>query len=371
MINSNRVWAEIKLTNLRDNLNFIRSLIPSNTGIIAVIKNDAYGHGAVRIAPFLLDNGAELLAVWTVEEGIELRNAGINSAILLLGEINSGQAEDIVYYNLTATVVTLSLASALNQLGEKTKRKIGVQVKIDVGMGNWGILIENSLRFIKKIKEFNCLEIEGIYTHLNAAYGGNYSSVSKQILDFNRILDDLKTAKIPIPLLHAASSMTFTRADATYDMIRLGIVLYGIPNGNTAVDKKLKPVMEIKSRIACIHEVKAGFQGGYGWSFNLSKASRIATISAGYGDLYFLHLLKEGQVLVNGKRAALLDKVCMDHCLADLSSVPEAKVGDEVVFLGRQNKDEINYQQIQKLIPASINAVFLCLAGRRVPRLYI
>lgn len=366
--NKYRVLAEIDLGRLKNNLQLIRQQLHPNTQIMAVVKADAYGHGAVPIAQTLVNHGVGALAVVLLEEGIELRKNGIKVPILVLGEVSPHQTEELVHYHLTPMVCSLSLASALNKTGRQNRDIINLHVKVDVGMGSNGIVAAECITFINKLRLMEWLRIEGIFTHLNAAYGLNHLNAEIQISEFNDLLNRLNESGIFIPLIHATSSLTIlTMPEAEYNMVRLGALLYGINNHSLAV--KTQAVMQLKTRIAFLKHVKAGFKGGYGWNFTTSRNTLIATLPVGYGDAFFLAFVQKGNVLIHGRKVYVLGSVCMDHLMIDVTDIDGAAIGDEVVLLGEQGNGTITVEGIAAR--EHFAPVLPCLLSRRVPRIYI
>lgn len=365
-------WAEVRLDRLKHNLQIARSMIAGDSEIMAVVKADAYGHGAVQTAQALIDGGADKLAVATVAEGIELREHDIRAPILVLGIPGPGEAEAIAACRLTASIGNLGYAQLLNRIAGSRGEKVKVHVRVDTGMGSAGVLTGECRSLLEKLEELKHLEIEGIYTHLNAAYGEDKSYVQVQLLEFQSVLDELEGRGMRIPLIHAASSPALGIPGSEYRMIRPGIMLYGLQSRNQAVDEQIKPVMQLKARVTCIKEVACDFKMGYGWSLSTACPTRIATLPLGYADAFFLHFISSPQVLIHGQRVPLLGRTCMDHCMADITGLNGVEIGDEAVFFGEQGDARITVEELtRKAGIGPDNCDLICLLGHRVPRIYI
>ncbi|MDD2619961.1 MAG: alanine racemase, partial [Syntrophomonadaceae bacterium] len=365
------MWAEVDLDRLVHNLQIAKNLIGERTKVMAVVKANAYGHGVGQISKTVLDNGVAHLAVATVAEGVELRNNNINAPILLLCIPSHAEAEKIASFQLTATVGDYAFPRCLNDIARERKQVIKVHVRVDTGMGSAGVLAKDCLELLKYIKNLEWLELEGIYTHLNSAYGCNKNHALEQLGQFQAILNELPALKITIPLVHTASSPALGVTGSEYDMIRPGIMLYGMRCRNQYIDDLLKPVMQLKARVTCIKEVGSNFRIGYGWNYSTNEATRIATLPLGYADAYFLYYINQGDVLIHGQRAPILAKPFMDHCIVDINHINNVEIGDEAVFIGEQDNEAITVEELAgKSGIGPDNLDLLSLLGLRVPRIY-
>lgn len=365
------MWAEVDLDRLIHNLQTARNLIGEQTKIMAVVKANAYGHGVVEIARTLLDNGVAQLAVATVNEGVELRQHHIEAPILLLCIPAYTEAEKIAASRLTATVGDYSFSRCLNDIGRQRKQLIKVHVRVDTGMGSAGVLPKDCLDLLRFLEGMEWLQLEGIYTHLNSAYGSNKDQAREQLAQFQGILDQLPAAGISISLVHTASSPALGVPGSEFDMIRPGIMLYGMRCRNQHIDDLLKPIMQLKARVTCIKEVESNFRIGYGWNFYTQEPTRIATLPLGYADAYFLYYLNQGEVLIHGQRAPILAKPFMDHCIVDINHIEGTEIGDEAVFIGEQGDETITVEELaRKSAIGPDNLDLLSLLGLRVPRIY-
>lgn len=363
-------WVEVNLGNVASNVRYIRRIVRNEARIIAVVKADAYGHGAVEVSKVVLKNGADMLAVANVYEAMELRSAGIKVPVLLLNWTEPSRLKDVVRNGLVQTIFDSDSAKVLSGVAKKMKRTVSVHAKIDTGMGRLGILPENAVKFIQKIIEFPGLKIEGILSHLSVA-GEERSYTLNQFHKFRSVLNGLKKIGIRIPVQHIANSVaTLAYPQMHLTAVRPGIIIYGIsPWGTERKCKFLKPTMSFKTKIVSIKEVPKGTSISYGRTFITKRTSLIADIPIGYAQGYDRNLSNKSWVLVNGKRVPLAGRVCMDQCLIDVTGVRGVKVGDEVTLFGRQGKDEISAEELASWT-GTIGYEVVTTVGRLVPRIY-
>jgi alanine racemase len=364
--------AEINLDNLRHNLRQFRRHLPSATRIMAVVKADAYGHGAVEIARQALTEGAEFLGVALVEEGIHLRRAGLMAPILVFGSPPPELVPLFFEYHLIPTVYSLDLARRFSAEARQRGENISLHVKVDTGMGRVGIFPpEDAVTFLTALQALPGLRVEGIYTHLAAADEKDRRYTERQLSIFARLLGTLEERGLCPPLKHAANSAAAMLYPAAWlDMVRLGISMYGhYPSQEVAWPLDLKPLLTLKSVIAFLKEVPPGTSISYGRTYTTGEKARIASIPLGYADGYNRRLSNRGFVLVRGQRVPVVGRVCMDQFLVRVDAVPGVAAGDEVVLVGRQGEEEIPAEDIAALL-GTINYEVLCAISARVPRVY-
>jgi alanine racemase len=375
------IWAEIDLNAIAHNLKEIRRSIGPGPEIMAVVKANAYGHGAVRVAQTALQCGASRLAVARVSEGIELREAGITAPVLVLGYAPEDCAPDIAEHGLTPTIYSLQAARSLSRAAERRGTPIRAHVKIDTGMGRLGIpsaphlggSIEDAVAEIISMAALPGIELEGVYTHFACADSADKSNALRQIELFDTLLDTLKSRSIHIPIRHSANSASIIDLPGTrFDLVRAGIMLYGL-YPSAEVDKNrvdLKPVMQLKARVAHIKKVPAGCPVSYGSTHITTEPTRIATIPVGYADGYSRLLSSKGYMLVNGHRVPVVGRVCMDQTMIDVNGIPDIEVGDEVIILGRQGSVAFDADEIAELT-GTINYEVVSTIMARVPRVHL
>ena len=368
-------WAEINLDHLAFNIRQVRAITNPDTKIMAVVKADAYGHGIVQTSEVVLQNGADCLGVAILDEAITLREKGFTVPIVILGYIPVTDLSFVTAYDLTPTIFELAHAEALSREAVKADKRVAVHIKIDTGMGRLGFLPEErSLGIVEKIVDLPGVFVEGIYTHLSHADAKDKEYTLGQLERFNWFLERLEQKNIFIPIKHAANSAGILNyPQAHFDMVRPGIILYGLlpsdemPNRNLPV---LKPVMSLKARVASVKHIPAGSSIGYGCSHKLDKNSVIAVLPLGYADGYTRHFSNTSQALICGKRVPLVGRVCMDQIMVDITDVPGVAIGDEAVLLGKQADEEITAEELASQ-GGTINYEIVCMISHRVPRKYV
>lgn len=365
------VWVEIDLDNLEFNLEQIKSNISGDTQIMAVVKANAYGHGAIPIARTLIKGGVHRLGVALPEEGVELREAGISLPIHVLGEAINGQFDLIIDYDLIPTVARMETLETLNNMARERGIRKKVHIKIDTGMGRIGLQAAEGINFIKYGAKLSNIELEGLMTHFATADEGDKEYTYKQWEKFKNLFQELEGAGIKVPIKHAANSATIIDLrDFQLDMVRPGIALYGLLPSSEVKAVKLKPVLSWKAKIDFIKEVPVGTPISYGATYITDKKSKIATIPLGYADGYSRLLSNKAYVLINGQKAPIRGRVCMDQFMVDITDIPDLRVGDEVVLIGNQGKNSITATDLACLI-GTINYEILTNISLRVPRKYI
>ena len=367
------VWLEINLDAIAHNVKEIRQIVGENTQIVAVVKANAYGHGAIEVSETLLQNGVTMLGVSVIEEGIVLRKAGIRAPILVFGLTMNDQLESLVAYNLTATVCRLKTVQTLSRIAGAKKKKARVHIKIDTGMGRLGIPSEDTLDFIKTINQLENIEIEGIFTHFAATDSQDIVYARNQFEKYKKALLQLGKEGIHISLNHVANSAAILNSSCFHlDAVRPGITIYGFfPSPEDKRKIQLRPTAEFKTKIALVKEVPAGENIGYGGTYTTPKATRIATLPVGYADGYSRLLSNRGEVLVRGQRAPIIGNICMDLCMIDITHIKGVQVGDEVVLWGKQGSETISAQDVAQKIESIVNEVVCMVDKERVPKIFI
>ena len=365
-------WAEIDLGAFRHNFREIKRKLRKSVSLLPVVKADGYGHGMEEIARASLSCGAKLLGVANIEEGIFLRKRGITTPILILGSVYPlSNFTYILRYNLSPIICSLQASQELSKIARRRKKKVKVHIKVDTGMGRIGISAENAASLAKKVIQLPGIIVEGIFTHLAAA-DSDYQFTMEQIGKFQLVIDELKRDNINIKYRHAANSTAILRySDAHFNLARPGISLYGlVPFEGAEREIDLKPVMQLKTKIVFIKRVKKGTSISYGRTWKANRDSVIGTLPIGYADGYNRLLSNRAEVLICGKRVPLVGRVCMDMCMVDVTSLPNVKVGEEVVLIGSQGKEKITADEIAKLT-GTITYEIVCGISKRVPRIYL
>ncbi|MED9965465.1 MAG: alanine racemase [Blautia sp.] len=370
-----RVKAIVSLDAVAHNFREMRKNIAEDTKVIAVVKADAYGHGAVQIARLV----EEYDYIWgfataTEEEAIELRRAGIKKPILVLGIVFEEYYPELIRYDIRPAVCEADSAEKLSKEALRQGKTVHIHLALDTGMTRIGFAdVPKSVETIKQIQMLPNLEIEGIFTHFARADEYDRSPALVQLeryLDFLKLLED---AGIKIPLLHCSNSAGIIRIpEANLSMVRAGITIYGIyPSSEVERDKiKLETAMEIKSHISYLKDVSPGTAISYGGTFVASKPMKVATIPVGYADGYPRQLSGKGWVLIHGQKAPILGRVCMDQFMVDVTDIPDTRSGDEVTLIGRDGNEVITAEELGEL-SGRFSYEFICCISKRVPRVYI
>lgn len=366
------VWAEIDLGNICCNLKAIQKWAGPDVHVMAVVKAEAYGHGAIRVAQAAREAGASWFGVSMPEEGIALRQAGITEPILIFGPLQPEQAGPVVQHDLTATLSSLEAAEALSQEAKARERTAKVHVKIDTGMGRVGIHYTKAREYFGRIKDLSGLEVEGVYSHFATADEADLSYAKKQLERFNSVIQELDGAGMKIPIRHMANSAGLINLpESHFNLVRPGIILYGLSPSDTMINKPiaLKPAFALKSRVTHVKRVPEGTGVSYGQIYHTGKETTIATIPIGYADGWSRLLTGKAEVLIHGQRFPIVGRICMDQCMVDMGN-ESVQTGDEVTLIGRQGELEITADEVASKM-GTINYEVVCMISDRVPRVYV
>ena len=366
------VQAEVDLDAIYHNIIEMRKHIRPDTLLLAVIKADAYGHGAVAVAKALEDE-VDYYAVAHLEEAEELRRYGIRTPILILGTCVPEEFEDLIRHQITINIYRLQDAKKLSETAQAMQQTAKVHIKLDTGMHRIGFPCnEQAVEDIKKIAALPGLELEGIFTHFAKADEKNKEAFEYQLNQFRYMLGVLENEGIRFPIRHAANSAAIMEAgDLELDMVRSGISTYGLyPSEEVEKDTAdLRPAMALRSRITHVKTLPAGEGIGYGWTYTTTRETKVATIPTGYADGYKRALSNQGRVLIHGISAPIIGRVCMDQFMVDVTDVPNVKVGDMATLFGRDGNAWLPVEELANA-SASFNYEFVCGLTRRVPRIY-
>lgn len=360
--------AIVNLSAIAYNVDQIRRRVGRKTDIMAVVKADGYGHGSVEVSSAALKSGANCLGVAVPEEGEELRKAGVDVPIAVLGLIQPEEAYRVVDFNLEQTLCSLEVAKALNQIASDKGTTVNVHLKIDTGMGRVGVQPKDALAFVRGIQGFKNLNLKAIFSHFSCADEVDKTSARKQVEVFDGVVREIEASGVRIPKKHMANSAAILDLPETYyDLVRPGIMIYGLyPSTEVSHSIELKPAMTFMTKVTFVKRVPSGSPISYGRTFTTQKETLVATLPVGYADGYSRLLSGRGDVLIKGYRAPLIGRVCMDMCMIDVSGVENVQPGDEVILFGEGLPvDEV----AEKL--GTINYEVVCAVGKRVPRVYI
>lgn len=367
-----RIYAKIDIDAIIHNLGECRRRIPEGTRVLCVIKADGYGHGAVELAHQLEDK-ADYFGVAVIEEAVELRRAGIDKPILILGYTSPSQDDLLVKYDITQNIYTYDMAKRLSDRAVELEKTVKCHIGLDTGMSRVGFQDnEESVEIIKKISALPNLVIEGIFSHYARADEKNKTTALLQSERFDLFIDKLEKAGVNIPIKHLSNSAAVEELEKHYDMVRFGISLYGLYPSDE-VDKSsvdLVPAMELRTKIVNIKTVPEGCGVSYGHTFVTRRTTRIATIPVGYADGYPRALSSKGRVIVNGQYAPIIGRVCMDQFMIDVTDIEgDINIEDEVILMGTDGDCTVSAEEIGDM-SASFNYEFVCNVARRVPRVY-
>jgi alanine racemase len=356
---------------LRWNLAQIRDKVGAQVKILSMVKANGYGHGAVPVARTLSATGGDAFGVATLEEAVDLRDGGIQAPILVLAGIYLNQLEEFFNHSLTPVVHDLVGLKQLDEAVESRGTSLSVHVKIDTGMGRLGFLTAEADAWIPALKNLRALKLAGVFSHFSHAESVQGDYTRKQLKIFNGVKEKIRAQGIAAPLIHFANSAaTITLPSAYFDMVRPGIMLYGVyPSPEMANEVTLKPVLTWKTSILQLKKVPPQTSISYGQTFITKRESIIATLPVGYADGYQRLLSNRGQVLVRGQRAPVIGRVCMDLTMIDVTDIRTIQQGDEVVLLGRQDDAEISADEMATWAN-TISYEILTSIGARVPRIH-
>jgi len=368
-------WAEIDFDAMGYNLQLVKNNLPGHSEVMAVVKADAYGFGAIEVSRFLVSQGVNLLAVSVLSEGIELRRAGISTPILVFNYVPESNCDMILHYDLTPTIYSLEFARTLNKTAQQWNKVVKVHLNIDTGMSRLGLLGRHLERFIKEMKKLTFLEIDCVYSHFASADIPSEALTNQQYTAFLAIVQNMRDNGWPKIRTHMANSAAFLRGIAVEcDYVRVGAAIYGFYPSDisnyTSFGSELRPVITLKTVVGHIKTLDAGVPISYGCTYRTKGETRIATLPVGYADGYRRILGNRGEVLINGKRAPVVGVVCMDQCMVDVNGIEDVRVGDPVVLFGTQDQNTISLDEIAAWCE-TINYEIPCLINRRVPRYYL
>lgn len=373
-----RTWAEISLDNLNHNYHALREKLPGGTRFLGVVKADAYGHGAVPVSRYLVELGAEYLAVSNIEEAIQLRRGGIRGPILILGYTPPELADSLVAYGLRQEVHSLEYARQLQARLSGSKRRLRVHIKLDTGMSRLGFFAYDHPKTVDELRavaEMNELQIEGVFMHFPVADSLEASDEAfcrAQYARFTAMLDALKAVGVEPELRHCCNSgASILYPQYAMDMVRPGIATYGIlPSEELRGRIDLRPVMQLRSTIFQIRDYAPDITISYGRTYRTETPTRVAVVGIGYADGLPRSFSNRISFLLHGKRVPQIGRICMDMCMVDVSSVPEAKVDDIVTVFGEDNGASIGVDAMAAEL-GTIPYELLCGINKRIPRIYL
>lgn len=367
-----RCYAEIDLNAIAHNIDEVRKKVGDEVGILAVVKADGYGHGAVPIADKLKDK-VQYFAVATVEEAAELRKANVTLPILILGYTSPRQYDEVVSYDITQTIYSLKTAQKLSDAALRRGKRAGVHIALDTGMTRIGFVPdESSIDEIVQIGRLPGIYLEGVFSHFSCADMCDKDYSRMQMNAYDRFIGELEKRGVFIPIKHLCNSAGIIEFDSHhFNMVRSGIMTYGLyPSNEVRTDEVLlKPALSWKTRVVNIRTVEAGCKVSYGAAYVTERPTRIATLSAGYADGYPRALSNKGKVIIHGEYAPIIGRVCMDQMMVDVSRIDNVQIEDIAVLVGFDGEKHISVEDVADL-SGSFNYELVCGIGRRVKRIY-
>ncbi|MBO4853042.1 MAG: alanine racemase [Schwartzia sp.] len=366
---SRGVWAEIDLSALRHNISLIKNRIAKGARFCAVVKADAYGHGAIAVAREAVAMGADYLAVAVLSEAVELRRAGFTTPILVLGATQFEEADTVVDFGVTQAVFSREAAEAISAAAARRGVRAKVHLAVDTGMGRIGVRPEEAGALAKEISALPNLELEGMFSHFALADATDKTFAKEQFARFQTAMEDVKAHGVEIPICHIANSAAILDMPETHlDMARAGIILYGLaPSDEVGHDAGLQPVMSVKARLTHVKTLHAGETVSYGCTFRASKDVRVGTLPLGYADGYTRLYAGKAKVDFHGKLLPIVGRICMDQCMVELTGAKNAAVGDTVTVMG----DDLLSADALAAWLGTINYEVVCMFSPRVPRVYV
>lgn len=365
-----RAWATIDLGALERNFRFLRERLPDHTRFLAVLKSDAYGHGASILAPRLVELGVDMLGVGDSSEALELRELGLECPLLILGAIVPGEMEDVVQHGISTCIHTVERSELLSEVARALGRPARVHLKVDTGMGRLGVLPRVARRLAVKLHRDRWLEFEGICTHYGSAASPVPFHTAEQLAQFVRLLEELRAAGIDPPYVHASNSAAvFSTLGSHFSMVRVGLALLGLNPGNFPLGTPpVEPVLSLRTQIVFMKDLPPSAPVGYNRTHVNRRETRIAVLPVGYADGIPYALSNRGHVLIRGQRAPMIGAISMDYTTIDVSDIEDVAVGDEVTIVGVDGKRRITVEDIARTI-GTIPYEITSRLGRRVARL--
>ncbi len=373
MYEYHRLLAEINLDAIGNNIREIKKLIKEKTQLLAVVKADAYGHGAEEVAKVCLYNGADQLAVATCNEGVQVRQWSIQVPVLILGNTVEGQLETVINNNLTQAVFRYETAKKMSDMAVKLNKTALIHIKIDTGMSRIGFLPnDEALDEIEKIFALPNLKVTGVFTHFATADEKDKTFTMVQYKRFRFITDALNAKGHTDFIRHCANSgAILDMPELQLDMVRAGIIIYGMyPSTQVTHPINLIPAMSLKSQISYVKYLEENVSIGYGRTYFTTQKTKVATIPIGYADGYSRAFSNKARVIINGHYAPIIGNVCMDQMMVDVTNIPDVKDGDSVIIMGSDGKNTVSAEELAN-IAGTINYEIVCDVGKRVPRVYV
>lgn len=372
-----RAWAEINLDAIVHNYREIRKITNPTTKIMAIVKADGYGHGFKKIAEVLFENGIDAFGVATTDEAMQLRNAGFTLPVLILGIIPDDELNIVIENEISISVTNLEIAKKISSVATSLKKNAKIHIKLDTGMGRIGFVCGDddamTTEQIIQTAKLPYIDIEGVFSHFSKADESDKTYTKLQYKRFCDICSALEKSGITIPFKHICNSAGIIQFPEYHlDMVRSGIITYGL-YPSEEVDKSkinLIPAMTVKTRVTNVKTIHHPSLISYGGKYTAKPGDKIATIAIGYADGFSRILSGKAKILIKGRKVNIVGNICMDQCMADVTEIPDIKIGDEVIIFGSDGNNTITVESVAQML-GTINYEVVCSVGKRVPRAYI
>lgn len=342
------VWIEVDLQVIQQNFRQIRRFVSPQVKVLTVVKANAYGHGLLPVARALMEAGTDHLAVASVVEGVALRQAGVSGKLLVLGHPLPEEAPLVVRHGLIQAIGDLASAKALSREASLQEKPAAIHLKVDTGMGRYGVWHEEAVSLFRRLVELPGLLHQGIFTHLSSA-GQNVPATEQQLEGFSQLIQRLEKARLPISIRHAANSVGMLRFPASHwDLVRTGLLVYGCSPVKDSQPIEIRPALSLKSRLRFLKVLQPGQAVSYGGTWKAQRRSIVATIPVGYAHGYTRALSDKAHLLVRGRRAPVIGRITMEDLMCDVTDIPAAQIGDEVVLIGRQGGEQVTAEELAR-----------------------
>jgi alanine racemase len=363
-------WIEVDCNAITQNIREVKKWIGPKSNVMAIVKANAYGHGAIPVSKAALRGGATMLGVAIIEEGFELRDAGFEVPILVLGATLPKHVDDAVARRIDLTVSSMEVIRAISCAAVKRQIPARIHIKVDTGMGRVGFNPSEIPTVIEEASKLPGIELAGLSTHY-ATSDCDLEFARRQFLVFDQVCQELRACNLPVPMCHTANSAAIAfMPEAHFEMVRPGLLTYGMaPNEKPFDSISLKPALSLKAQITQIRQMPPDTSISYGRTYFTSKSERIAAIPLGYGDGYFRAHSNKGKVLVKGIKVPIRGRVCMDQLLIDITGIPDVELGEEVVLVGRQGSEELSAWDVA-MVANTISYEVTTVLSPRLPRVY-
>jgi alanine racemase len=360
----------VDLQVIQQNFRQIRRFVSPQVKVLTVVKANAYGHGLLPVARALMEAGADHLAVASVVEGVALRQAGVSGKLLVLGQPLPEEAPLVVRHGLIQAIGDLASAKALSREASLQEKPVAIHLKVDTGMGRYGVWHEEAVSLFRRLVELPGLVHEGIFTHLSSA-GQNVPATEQQLEGFSQLIQRLEKARLPVSIRHAANSVGMLKFPASHwDLVRTGLLVYGCSPVKDAQPIEIRPALSLKSRLRFLKVLQPGQTVSYGGTWRAERRSLIATVPVGYAHGYTRALSNKAQLLVRGRRVGVIGRITMEDLMCDVTDLPGVQVGDEVVLIGRQGGEQVTAEELARAARTIPYEILVGLSPS-IPRRYL